>query len=175
MMVSLNGWFFRRPLLAGFSLFTLVGVVVFSLADPRASSSQPIAFKHAKHVEAGMACPDCHPGAQDEVKATLPPLSTCLSCHEAEVTSSPEEAKIRTLAAAGKELQWSQLTILPPDVYFSHRRHVRLAGLDCAGCHGPMEKATAPPPRAYMPVSMERCLDCHEQRKVRNECTDCHR
>ena len=165
----------RWPVVAGFGVFFILGTFVFRGHNPDASSAQPIAFNHAKHVENGMTCTDCHAGAESQARATLPTLATCMSCHESALTPSVEEEKIRRLAAAGKELAWTQLTRMPAHVYFSHRRHVQLAKLECAMCHGPMEKATAPPRRPFGRLTMDACIECHEQRGARTDCNDCHR
>ena len=157
----------------GFGTFFLAGVVVlFSYNPDRAA--QPIAFNHAKHIENGLTCTDCHVGAQAEQRATLPTISDCLTCHETALTKGSEEQKIRDLAAAGKELEWVQLTRMPAHVYFSHRRHVALAGMACADCHGLMEKAVRPPEKPFRRLTMDECIECHEQKKARTDCNDCH-
>ena len=165
----------RWPLIAGFGVFFLLGSFVFHPRNPNASSVQPIAFNHAKHIENGMTCTDCHLGVESQAKATLPTLATCLSCHESALTQSAEEEKIRRLASAGRELAWIQITRMPAHVYFSHRRHVQLAKLECATCHGPMEKATQPPRKSFRLLNMEACIKCHQQRQARTDCNDCHR
>jgi c(7)-type cytochrome triheme protein len=138
-------------------------------------AAQPVAFNHKKHVENGINCVDCHAGAQEQARATLPTLATCMTCHESALTQSPEEAKIRNVAAAGADLKWQQITRNPPNVYFSHRRHVRMAGLDCAECHGAMKDATAPPVRRFRRLDMNDCIHCHQQSNVKADCNDCHR
>lgn len=161
-----------QPVVAGFVLFLLSGTLLFW---PGHRVRQPITFDHAKHIKAGAGCTDCHSGAQDQSHATLPQVSTCLMCHESALTTSKEEAKIRTVAASGKELEWSQVTRVAPHVYFSHRRHVGVAKVDCAVCHGDMAMATSPPTRRFRPLNMNDCLACHEQHKVKSDCNDCHR
>jgi hypothetical protein len=165
----------RWPTLTGFGAFFFLGTFVFLVRDRPPSTAQPIAFNHAKHLEINMACTDCHQGAQSQAQATLPNLATCMTCHIAPLTQSAEEEKIRLLSAAGKELTWTQITRVPAHVYFSHRRHVELGRVDCATCHGPMEKATAPPRRAYRLLNMDACIECHRQRGAGTDCNDCHR
>ncbi len=166
----------KRAGLAGFVAFFLLGsatyVSVSSVAPP---SRQPIAFNHARHMENGLNCTDCHSGVRTQAKATLPTLDTCLGCHQTALTAGPEEEKIRVLAVRGQELEWVQLTQVPPHVFFSHRRHVSVAGLGCVECHGPMEKATKPPPRAWRVLTMNTCIECHQKNKVDADCNDCHR
>ena len=165
----------RWPIVVGFGLFFFLCTLIFRGYDPDTSSAQPIAFNHAKHLENGMTCTDCHSGVQAQARATLPTLLTCLICHETALTKSAEEEKIRRLAAAGKDANWAQVTSVPMHVYFSHRRHVQLAQLECATCHGPMEKATAPPRRPFRMLAMDACIECHEQRGAGTDCNDCHR
>ncbi len=164
----------RWPLLTGFAAFVAVGTLFFG-HDRVRPGTQPIAFNHSKHLSSGMSCTDCHKGAQSEVKATLPTLATCLACHEAPLTESAEEKKLRRFAEARQEPAWAPLIRMPAHVYFSHRRHVELAGLKCAACHGAMEKLTAPPQRAFRPLNMDDCIACHEQSPAKTDCNDCHR
>lgn len=159
----------------GFAVFFGLGYFLFIWGFSEGAPSQPIRYNHAVHIANGLTCVDCHTGAREQVKATLPTLETCLMCHAEAVTDSPEEEKIRQLAAAGQGISWRRINRVPPHVYFSHRRHVALGGLECAECHGPMETLTAPPQRPFRPLSMEACLDCHQQRKVDSDCDRCHR
>jgi hypothetical protein len=164
----------RAPL-AGFGLSVLLMIpVALGYEHFHSAAVQPIAFNHAKHIASGLSCTDCHAGVQTGVHATLPTLDTCMNCHQTALTDSREEEKIRTLAAAGKEVQWKQLTRMPPHVFFSHRRHVTAAKLACSECHGPVEKSTAPPAYAYRTITMNTCLGCHQQKGVDADCDDCH-
>ncbi len=164
----------RAPL-AGFVLSALlVAPVFYGYEYVHSAVRQPIAFNHAKHIENGLQCTDCHAGAQSEIHATLPGLDTCMNCHQAALTQSREEAKLRELAAAGKDVAWKPLTQMPPHVFFSHRRHVAVAKLACSECHGAMEKATTPPWRALRTITMDTCLSCHQQKGVDADCNDCH-
>ena len=164
-----------RTSLAGFGLFFVVGGVAFRGYNPSPSTAQPIAYNHAKHIENGLACTDCHTGAQTQARATLPDLAICLNCHETALSKSAEEQKIRDAKAAGRQLAWIQLTRVPAHVYFSHRRHVTLGKLACATCHGPMEKLTTPPAKPFREFTMDACIQCHEQNRARTDCNDCHR
>lgn len=164
----------HNPWLTGFGLFVSLGWLLGWFL-PSNSPSQPIQFNHFVHLRNGMTCVDCHVGARDQEHATLPPLETCLACHEQALTASPEEEKLRALSQAGKQLSWRRITRVPPHVYFSHRRHATIAGMDCAECHGQMETLTAPPRRLFRPMTMEACQECHERTKARNDCNDCHR
>jgi len=159
----------------GFTLFLGLGAIFILVGYPNGSITQPIAFNHSKHVESGLACVDCHEGVQTQAHATLPSLDKCLLCHQMALTESAEEEKVRTIAETDGEINWKPVTRVPTHVYFSHRRHVALAGLECATCHGPMEQLTAPPQRPYYAISMDTCIECHEESQARTDCDDCHR
>ena len=163
-----------RPLLLGFGAFFAAQTMLF-VGRPTRAPEQPIAYNHAKHLAAGLGCTDCHSGARAAEHATLPAIAVCMGCHENALTESAEEAKLRAVAAAGRELAWVQLTRVPAHVYFSHRRHAVLAGIDCGACHGAMEKLTAPPSRPARQWTMDACLDCHRQKQAGTDCNDCHR
>ncbi len=161
------------PLVAGFLVFAAAAPVLRN--GPGETGVQPIAFNHAKHVAGGMGCTDCHAGAQTEVRATLPPAALCMGCHAAPLAGTPAEERLRVLAGGGAEIAWRPVTGLPAHVYFSHRRHVAIAGLECGACHGAMEKLTAPPRAPLRELSMKTCMACHERSKAGNDCNDCHR
>ncbi len=165
----------HRLELAGAVLFFVAGAVAYVATNADVGGGQPIAFNHNKHIQSGMECTDCHVGARDQVRATLPSLSACLMCHQAPLTQSAEEQKIRDLAQAGKEADWIRITHVRTDVYFSHRRHVQLGKLDCAVCHGPMQTLTAPPRSPFVELTMDACISCHQQNQARTDCNDCHR
>ena len=178
----MNGWNILPALLTGrwtiaggFGASFLLTGLVFLGFNANHLTPQPIAYNHAKHIENGMSCTDCHTGAETQARATLPTLDTCMACHAAALTKSAEEEKIRRLAAAGKELEWVRLTRVPAHVYFSHRRHVAFAKLSCATCHGPMEKLTVPPDKPFKDPTMDSCIECHEKNRAGTECNDCHR
>lgn len=161
--------------LVGFGLFFVFGLFLFDSNPPHNRRRQPIRYNHAVHVANGLECVGCHVGARDAAQATLPGIDTCLMCHTEALTESTEEEKIRAYAAAGEEIPWQQVTRVPAHVYFSHRGHVALGGMECDECHGPMETLTEPPRRPFRDLNMDACMACHEQKKVRNDCNDCHR
>ena len=133
------------PLLGGFVLFFAGGAIYTALHGSQSWPLQPIAFNHSRHVQVGVGCTDCHSGARNGAKATLPTIDTCTMCHQSALTKSPEEQKLLALAAANQPLAWVQLTRIPAHVYFSHRRHTESAGIECTTCHGAMDKLTSPP------------------------------
>jgi hypothetical protein len=163
----------------------VLGVVMVSLAGigfvlgrnllhPKREVAQPIAFNHRIHAEI-LECETCHEKAMTGAHSGLPGLSTCLQCHEDPVTEAPEELKIAELAGAGAEQVFSKLFHLPDNVFYTHRRHTGIAGLECATCHGTIAETTAPPAAPLIRITMDFCIDCHHESGASEECTDCHR
>ena len=135
---------------------------------------QPIAYNHKKHIDAGLECANCHTGiAEGAVHARLPGIEICLNCHASD--DNPKTKPIRDFAAENKPIPWKRVYRVPEHVYFSHRRHVAIAKLDCAVCHGDMTKKETPVTRQAVPIRMGRCIECHRRRKVTNDCLACHR
>lgn len=162
----------------------LVVVVVFVLAASgvavarlsRTRVEQPIAFNHRLHVtELGNECTDCHLYAENGVRATIPNLEVCSFCHEEAQTDSPEEAKVVDFVQKGQKIPWRKVYWVPSHVYFSHRRHTAIAGLACSECHGAMEERELPVSERAVPVTMNGCIACHDQKGARNDCVLCHR
>jgi len=160
---------------------------------------QPIAFPHSKHTAANIECVTCHKTVKTADAATIPQADTCMTCHQAPVTTNPEADKIKTYFESGEPIPWVRLFKLADDINFPHRSHIT-GGVDCATCHGNM--GTSKPgdsiaglgrQGASGPVSVygqkvlglnnrygyklmyEVCMDCHEQRGVSTDCLTCHR
>ncbi len=150
----------------------VVGVAAaWLLLLPPTPLAQPVAFNHAKH--GGMACSVCHRGAEGAARAGIPQADTCLQCHAAAPVAQaqgPWDA-----AAKGARFPWVRVTRVPEHVYFSHRRHVGLARLDCKSCHANVGARTAPPGRAPARLDMDSCLACHQREGASQDCAACHR
>ncbi|BBM86999.1 cytochrome c3 family protein [Candidatus Uabimicrobium amorphum] len=84
--------------------FVLLGIAYGYGVEKHAESlEQPIAFSHYKHVKkAGLQCNYCHTKAATTTRAGIPPIETCMECHNAIKTDSPEIQKIH--AYYGKQL-----------------------------------------------------------------------
>lgn len=137
---------------------------------------QPVAYPHRLHVGGlELACDHCHETSATGEAAGLPPLATCAVCHEEANGTSPEEARVVEAVRAGRELAWVRLYALPRHVYFTHRRHVAVAGIECAACHGAMRDQERPPPAALVALGMDECVECHRRRGASRECAACHR
>ena len=149
------------------------------LAFPAAKHgiSQPLAFSHKVHIEnASLTCKDCHLNVEKMAVATIPTLEVCQTCHNDEpLSKSPAERELFKYIGEKKEIPWIQIYSLPEHVYFSHRRHVTIGGLECSSCHGNLASMTTPVAYQAQPVTMKNCISCHKQQKVTDDCLACHR
>ena len=159
--------------LFGFVLFFVVsGAVVRSGAR---ATEQPIQFNHRIHVvDNEMSCNECHTYYEKEAFSGLPSRETCEFCHEEPLGESEAEQRFVELLQSGAPLDWNQLFLQPPHVYYSHRRHVLVAEMECESCHGDIGQSEAPPTRVTQ-MTMDDCLICHETEHAEAECTTCHR
>jgi hypothetical protein len=169
----------QRRLLIG--IFTLIMAATGFAAGrtmlvPSRRVTQPIQFNHQKHVkEAGVECPSCHQYFETSEHSGLPALETCEGCHAEALTKSTEEARLLTLLAGRDRPPFRKLFRLPDHVYYSHRRHVVLGELTCETCHGAIADSTVPPAVPLKRLTMDGCIDCHAERGVSTDCTQCHR
>lgn len=174
------GWARQGVLAAavlGFAIvypIVLLGLAAFVRPTPRVVE-QPIAFNHRIHVQdVGLACTDCHPFYESETFSGLPEADTCAMCHEEAQGESSEESKLLGLLSAGGRLEWRPLFAQPAHVFYSHSRHVTVAGIECDQCHGLIAESETPPRKVEI-LSMDACIDCHQQQQAGIDCTDCHR
>ena len=138
--------------------------------------TQPIQFNHFIHVDTlEMACTDCHPHVMEREFAGRPTLKICAECHDISLTDSPEEVILLEYVQSQKEIPWRRLYEVPGHVFYSHRRHTTVAGIDCMECHGEIGLSTTPPPGPLTNLSMKFCMDCHEKKGVTTDCNACHR
>jgi hypothetical protein len=170
-----EGW---RPAIVGFAaLLVFSGAAAFLTGgrSVRATKRQPIAFNHKKHVEElELSCLTCHASFEKETFSGLPGADVCSSCHSEAQGKSKEEAKLVKLLQTGAPLEWQSLFRQPPHVFYSHRRHVMVAKLECATCHGAIAK-TVVPPESVRRLRMQDCIDCHRRSGASTDCTNCHR
>lgn len=144
--------------------------------------TQPIAFNHNLHLtEAGMDCLNCHTDAKAARFAGLPGKDACFDCHDPDDMADegddlhPEKAKLMPFADSDDDIPWGRVARTAPHVYFSHRRHVTSAGMDCLECHVDQKQLTTPPARSRLVMAMTDCIDCHEQKGASTDCLACHR
>ena len=136
---------------------------------------QPIQFNHKAHIDSGLPCDACHASVRTAAYAGIPPTDMCMACHQAPVTDNPEADKIREYAEKGEQIPWRRVYDVPDHVFFSHQRHVTVAGIDCAECHGAVPTLTVPAAYPLVDQTMDWCIQCHETRGVKADCVHCHR
>lgn len=157
-------------------LVVLLLVVVFALLFGRASAQpeQPIAFSHKNHaVDRQIACLYCHRGADEGYVAGIPPLETCMGCHQNVGLANDRVAVLRAYYGNNQPVQWTRVTFLPDHTVFAHRPHVLVAGISCLDCHA----RGAPPERWFESFSpgMAWCTTCHAERGASTQCYTCHK
>lgn len=143
------------------------GCMLFS-GEPR---EKPFAFPHRVHVEQGLECADCHPGATGGDTPGMPAPAQCQLCHNEIDAKKPPEKQVATLFD-GNTFKATHASHLADEVSFSHKRH---AGGDtaCSACHAGIE--TSDRIGTEMHISMPQCTQCHADRKVANDCATCHK
>ena len=161
--------------------FITMGVVFaacLSIALWRADRpvDQPYPYNHAVHT-AKADCALCHRGARTGTRAGLPDMQVCTRCHATPPGAHPSAraAELWKRARDGELVPWNRLYRLPSHLFFSHRRHTTVAGLECTRCHGDMGSRTSPPRHPLRALKMRDCIECHEQQQVTVDCTACHR
>lgn len=65
---------------------------------------------------------------------------------------------------AKKPIEWIRIHNLPDHVYFNHAQHVKIGGIDCQTCHGPVEEMDKV--YQFAPLSMGWCVNCHRETDV---------
>jgi mono/diheme cytochrome c family protein len=157
--------------------------------------SQPIEFPHSIHAgDNGIDCKYCHNTVTESKTASLPSVNVCMNCHKQISGEGDQVEKIAKIyEAAGwdpekgvytgetKEIVWNKVHNLPDHVYFSHKQHVVVGGVDCAQCHGDMTKQSEV--AKVQPVSelnkiegnvqltkstltMGWCIECHKEKEI---------
>jgi mono/diheme cytochrome c family protein len=137
---------------------------------------QPIHFPHDLHAGVmKIDCQYCHSGAYKSKNASIPSLNVCMNCHKTVKTESPEIQKIYSALGYDPKtqkydstkmhpMQWVRVHNLPDFVYFNHSQHVKVGGIRCQTCHGPVE--TMKEVYQYSPLTMKWCIQCHKRTEV---------
>ena len=144
------------------------------------SPEQPIAYDHSLHVgQYGLQCQYCHNQVERSRSANIPALSTCMNCHlvirnkPGTNDESPEIKKLVDAYNNGTSVEWVKVHMLPDHVQFNHSAHVA-KGVNCATCHGQIEKMKRV--SQFANLSMGWCVNCHRQPeyKAPTNCSTCH-
>jgi cytochrome c2 len=126
---------------------------------------QPINFSHKLHAgEMEINCAYCHTGVYKGKQAGIPSSSICMNCHNAIKRESPEIQKIYTALEKNQPVEWVRVHNLPDLAYFNHAQHTNVGGLDCANCHGEINKMEVVEQRSSL--TMGWCIDCHRKTDV---------
>jgi hypothetical protein len=138
--------------------------------------TQPIAFSHKLHAgDLALDCTECHRYVLTGARATIPNVEVCGECHVEALGESAEEKKLITFVESGEPIPWRKIYRVPDHVYFSHRRHAAIGGIACERCHGPMAERTLPVTEPAVRLTMDACIECHDQSGVTHDCITCHR
>jgi len=154
-----------RRITAGAAFSTVLGVAgLYYFGPPEYTRvgyapTQPVPFSHEQHAgRLGMSCLYCHTGVEDSAVAKIPPTQTCMNCHQAIKSDSPQLDAVRVSWSSGDPIRWVRVHQTPDYVYFNHSVHVR-RGVGCVSCHGKVNEM--PVVVHEKPLSMGWCLDCH--------------
>lgn len=156
---------------------TLIAIAVVTVAVARTPPvPQPVAFNHRKHTQGlSLNCEFCHAYVTKGAHAGLPDAKTCTMCHQTQQGTSPGATRVTTLLAEGDPLTFNKLFGLESHVFYTHRRHVGIAKLECPSCHGDIAQTERPPDRPLVRIDMDFCMDCHRERGETLDCNACHR
>jgi hypothetical protein len=138
----------------------------------RPAPVQPLPFSHKTHAAAGLKCQKCHPMPDPGDFATLPETSLCMSCHGAVKKESSHIARLAEFHSASKKIDWAPVYRVPDYVFFNHKKHNAVGGVNCQTCHGPVEERDVL--RREKDVGMQACMDCHRAKNASNDCRFCH-
>ncbi|MBL4863017.1 MAG: c-type cytochrome [Crocinitomicaceae bacterium] len=198
-------WAWMNRKWVGFgSLIAVIAVVVVLLLGLSTidvvedyQPSQPIDFPHSVHAGTnGLDCKYCHNSATKSKTAGLPTVNVCMNCHKQVNGTTPEQQeKIKAIyTAAGwnpegagkytgetEEIVWNKVHVLPDHVYFSHKQHIVVGGIDCKQCHGDMAKMTETAKvqpvaelnkvegniqLSHPTLTMGWCIECHQEKEI---------
>ena len=169
-------WLRRRELVVALAAGLLIAAVTLGYVcfyPAEAPPVQPIPFSHRLHAGVKeIGCVVCHPGTLDADRAGVPPLQTCMLCHERIIITYPPIRDLRRHYEQGVPVEWERVNRLPEYVYFTHRVHI-YRGFDCGRCHGDVKAMD----RVEQPqeFTMGFCIQCHRDFGASHDCFLCHR
>ncbi len=173
------GSFAKSNAFIGFVTFFFLAIVLKSVIDglftvgvqQNYQPKQPIAFSHELHAgQYEIDCQYCHTGVRISKSANIPSVNICMNCHSAiqnvggQTGMSPEIQKIYDAYESGKPIEWVRVHNLPDLAYFNHSQHVKVGGLECQTCHGPIEEMEVV--YQYSNLTMGWCINCHRETEI---------
>jgi hypothetical protein len=135
--------------------------------------AQPLPFSHRVHAGVKqIGCVVCHRGVASSSDAGMPPLQTCMLCHEHIIREFPYIRQLREQYEQGVPIAWLQVDTLNEYAFFDHRMHLR-RGIDCGYCHGDIKDMD----RVFQAheFQMGFCIQCHRDNGASHDCFTCHR
>lgn len=154
-------------------LIPLATILFFYYHAESVGTAQPIPFSHKLHAgKKEVSCYFCHPGARIEANPGIPPMETCMLCHERIIIHYPPIETVRSSYYKGIPIEWNRIVDLPDYAYFNHQVHLR-KDVDCGQCHGEvkgMDRVINP-----QKFTMGFCVDCHRSSGASQNCFICHR
>ncbi len=152
--------------------------------------TQPINYSHELHAgQYEIDCKYCHSIAEKSKSASIPSLNTCMNCHRYVQAKEKYNGKIspdiqKIYDAIGfdgenmeyiagyeqKPIKWVRIHNLPDLAYFNHSQHVKVGGVECQTCHGPIE--TMEVVAQHSELTMGWCINCHRERGIDAENND---
>lgn len=131
-----------------------------------------IRFSHDYHVnEVGAKCEDCHASASSATESSadlLPKMDACYTCHDQKTT----ECSLCHTEKNVTEGRYSPYIAPAREIIFSHQLHTGKTKIECVTCHANVSKANSVPSHGIPP--MDKCVDCHRNRQVADNCQTCH-
>lgn len=140
----------------------------------RIGPEQPIHFSHRVHVnDKQISCVLCHEGAIRTKLADIPPLQTCMLCHDRIITNHQEIRNLRNHYFNNEPVEWVRAIDKVPDfVFFNHSIHI-FRQIDCSECHGNIREMDRV--KQVKDFEMGMCMKCHREKGASLDCYACHR
>ncbi len=168
-MAILNSTRWRGRVSVALLAITCAGCVLLD----RLTSREEVryAFSHELHVQKErLDCVSCHESADVSDNPGMPSLDTCSACHATIDAGKPPDARVESLFDSNG-YKARHAARLDGEKIFSHKAHVA-KNQGCNACHADIESNRRI--TADTTISMNRCMDCHAERRVANACETCH-
>lgn len=145
----------------------------YNFYQNKIGKKQPIPFSHRIHVEKkNLSCVICHEGAIQTARAGVPPLETCMLCHEKIIIHHPQIQKLRDHYSNNEPIYWEKVNKVPDFVFFNHSVHT-FRQIDCGECHGNVRAMDRI--KLVNEFKMGFCIECHKAKGASKDCFTCHR
>ena len=165
-------------LLLGIVALVVAGALVTIGTASGDAVEQPIPFPHDIHAGTNqIPCMYCHWSADKSVDAGIPAVEVCAGCHipggvPMVAADSPGVRILTTYWNEERTIPWVRIHDLPDHAHFPHFVHVNAEDLECQECHGQVEAMAEI--TLQQDLRMGWCLQCHQERQVRTDCSVCH-